>query len=307
MFLQIDLCLIACFYGLLIIIFYVLLGVSAFLFCVPITILNWIFIPLHGCFLVTAPRTLVIGVLTLHLNAFISLVMSAFMNTCFHLIIINRLQRFPPLPPPKLPLMSSQIYYVHRCSPSIQPSHHKQPTCHSIHPSLAHHHMHVYLTILIQIQLANQSPPPPAWPFCWCWDNLWFFLCSFLFGQCPSCYRLCLCWMSRFCRQSSTCGRFSLSPFDWPRSCGWFLLLSAAAGHLMAIFFSCVAALNQQTPYGSLIVAAENCQSGCFCCRCYCTLPLQNLFLYLMLTSMSFGMMLCMMRSRLCTLITLGL
>ena len=46
--------------------------------------------------------------------------------------------------------------------PTHTPSHHKQPTRHSIHPSLTHHHIHVYLTILLQIQLANQSPPPSS-------------------------------------------------------------------------------------------------------------------------------------------------
>ena len=96
MFLHIDLCLIVCFNGLLIIIFYVLLGVSSFLSCVHITIINWIFVPFQLLFFVTAPHTLVIDVLTLHLNTFISLVMSVSMNMCFHLIILNKLQRSRP-------------------------------------------------------------------------------------------------------------------------------------------------------------------------------------------------------------------
>jgi len=160
MFLQIDLYLTVCFYGLLIIILCVLLGASTFLFCILVTIINWIFVPLHMCFLVTAPRILVIGVLTLHLNAFIFLVISDFINMCFHLIILNRLQRFPLLPSPKPPLLSSQIYSTPRCSPLIYPYHHNLLASHSIHPSLAHHHMHVYLTILLQVQVANQSSLP---------------------------------------------------------------------------------------------------------------------------------------------------
>jgi hypothetical protein len=36
----------------------------------------------------------------------------------------------------------------------------------------------------------------------------------------------------------------------------------------MAIFFSCIAALDQQTPYGSSTAAAEDSQSSCFPCRC---------------------------------------
>jgi hypothetical protein len=102
---------------------------------------------------------LAIGVLTLHLNIFISLVMSAFMNMFFHLKILNRLQRSPPLPNPNPPLLSSKICSTHRCSPPIQPSHPLQPTRHNIHHSFAHHHMHVYLTNLLQIQLANQCIP----------------------------------------------------------------------------------------------------------------------------------------------------
>ena len=84
-----------------------------------ITIINWIFVPLHVCILVTAPLTLVIDVLTLHLNAFISLIMSVFMNMCFHLIILNRLQRFQLQPPLNMPLPSSQIWYIPHYSPPI--------------------------------------------------------------------------------------------------------------------------------------------------------------------------------------------
>ena len=50
LFLQINLHLIVCFNGLLIIIFCILLDVSVFLFCVPIIIINWIFGLLHVCF-----------------------------------------------------------------------------------------------------------------------------------------------------------------------------------------------------------------------------------------------------------------
>ena len=49
-FLQINLFLIVCFNGLLIIISCVLSDVSVFLFCVPIIIINWIFSLLHVCF-----------------------------------------------------------------------------------------------------------------------------------------------------------------------------------------------------------------------------------------------------------------
>ena len=80
-------------------------GVSVFFFCVHIIIINWIFIPLHVCFLDIVPRILVINVLTLHLTIFIFPVMSASMNMCYHLIILNRLQRSPPQPPPH-PLLS---------------------------------------------------------------------------------------------------------------------------------------------------------------------------------------------------------
>jgi len=127
------------------------------------------FIPLHVCILVTAPLTLVIDVLTLHLNAFISIIMSVFMNMCFHLIILNRLQRFWLQPPPNILLPSSQIWSIPHCSPpilhlTIPPLlflyRHPLPKHYSLHPSLAHHHMHVYLTILLQVQVANQSPLP---------------------------------------------------------------------------------------------------------------------------------------------------
>jgi hypothetical protein len=89
--LQIDLRLIVCFNGLLIIIFCVLLDVSVFLFCIPIIIINWIFGLLYVCFFATVPLTLVIDVLTLNIIACISLVMSVFMNKFFRLIILNRL------------------------------------------------------------------------------------------------------------------------------------------------------------------------------------------------------------------------
>jgi hypothetical protein len=56
-------------------------------------------------FFYIVPRILVIDVLTSHLTVFIFLVMSASMNMCFHLIILNRLQRSPPQPPPH-PLLS---------------------------------------------------------------------------------------------------------------------------------------------------------------------------------------------------------
>jgi hypothetical protein len=56
------------------------LGVSVFPFCVHIKIINWIFVPLHVCFLDIVPRILVIDVLTLHLTVFIFPVMSASMN-----------------------------------------------------------------------------------------------------------------------------------------------------------------------------------------------------------------------------------
>ena len=86
--------------------FYAHLGVSTFPFCILITIINWIFVPFRACFLVTTPRTLVIDVLTLHLNLFISLIMSAFMTIFFHLKILNRLQRSLPLPHYNPPLLS---------------------------------------------------------------------------------------------------------------------------------------------------------------------------------------------------------
>jgi len=85
---------------------------------------------LYVCSLVTVPRTLVIDVLTLHLTAFIFPVMFVSMNMCFHLIIMNRLQRsrthpatvtlptllyHPPLPTPNshhtsaLPLQTATL------------------------------------------------------------------------------------------------------------------------------------------------------------------------------------------------------
>jgi len=89
--------------------FCVLFGVFVFLFCVHIMIINWIFVPLHVCSLVIVPRILVIDALTLHLTVFIFLVMSTSMNMCFHLIILNRLQRSRTQPPPNSPLSPSQI------------------------------------------------------------------------------------------------------------------------------------------------------------------------------------------------------
>jgi len=109
LFLIIDLHLIVCFNGLLIIIFCVLLDVSVFLFCAPIIIINWIFGLLHVCFLAAVPLTLVIDVLTLTLIACISLVMSVFMNMFFHLINLNILHRFQLKPTHHLMLPSSQI------------------------------------------------------------------------------------------------------------------------------------------------------------------------------------------------------
>ena len=196
--------------------------------------------------------------------------MPAFINMCFYLIILNRLQRFPPLPLPKLPLISSQIYSIHRYSLPIQPSHHKQPTCHNIHPSLTHHHMHVYLTIVLQIQLVNQLPPPSCVT-----PSAGVGTTSGSSSAPPY-----LASVQATTDSTSACGRFSLSPFDYPRSCCWFLLLSAAAGHLMAIFFSYVAALNQQTPYGSSTVEAEDSQSDCFHYHCYCFPPGTTLSLF---------------------------
>jgi hypothetical protein len=128
-----------------------------FYFLVHIIIINWIFVPLHVCCLVTTPPTLVINVLTLHLNAFIYLVMSASMNICFHVIILNRLQRSWTHPLPNSPLSSSRICSPPHYYPPIQLYHPKQPPCHSLQPSSTHHHMHVYLTIMMQVQLVHRS------------------------------------------------------------------------------------------------------------------------------------------------------
>jgi hypothetical protein len=93
--------------------------------------------------------------------------MSVFMNMCFRLIILNRLQRFQLLSPSNPPLPSFQICYIPHCFTPLQPltilplpllCHPSLLTRYNLNPSLPHHHMHVYLTILIQVQLVDQSP-----------------------------------------------------------------------------------------------------------------------------------------------------
>jgi len=161
LFLQINLYLIVCFNGLLIIIFCVLLDVSVFFFCVPIIIINWIFGLLHVCFLATVPLILVIDVLTLNLIACISLVMFIFMNMFFRLIILNRLDRSRRKTTHHPLLPSSLIWPTPYCSPIIThpipplplPYIHLLPKHHSLHLSFADHHMHLYLTIFLQVQV----------------------------------------------------------------------------------------------------------------------------------------------------------
>ena len=121
-------------------------------------------VPLHVCFFVIVPRTLVIDVLTLHLTTFIFLVMYASMNMCFHLIILNILQRSRTQPAPNLPLSPSRLcstthHYPLQIATIIQLYHSKQPPYHSLHPSPTHHPMYVYLTIMMQVQLVNWSYP----------------------------------------------------------------------------------------------------------------------------------------------------
>jgi hypothetical protein len=83
---------------------------------------------------------------------------------------------------------------------------------------------------LMRVQLTNQSPLASRMtPLLVLGRSLVPSLLLF-FGQCQSCYRFC--------------------PFGWPKSGGWFLLLSAAVEHLIATIFSCVTVLDQQTSYG---------------------------------------------------------
>jgi len=119
------------------------------------------------CFFVTAPLTLVIDVLTLHLNAFISLVMYVFINMCFRLTDLNRLHNPPLLPQYNPPLPSSQICSIPHCFTPLQPlivtllpvlNHHFMLPHNSLIPSLPHHHMHIYLTIILQVQDVEQFP-----------------------------------------------------------------------------------------------------------------------------------------------------
>jgi hypothetical protein len=129
---------------------------------------------------------LVIDALTLHLIVFIFFVMSTSMNMCFHLIILNRLQRSRTQPPPNSPLSPSQIcstthHYplppASQTATSPQLCRSKQPPDHNLRPSLSHHPILVYLTLMMQVQLVNWSHlliflgpslvPPllrPPWP-----------------------------------------------------------------------------------------------------------------------------------------------
>jgi hypothetical protein len=109
---------------------------------------------------------LVIDALTLHLTVFIFLVMSTFMNMCFHLIILNRLQRSRTQPPPNSPLSPSQICSTTHHYPlppasqnatSPQLCRSKQPPDHNLRPSFSHHPRLVYLTLMMQVQLVNWS------------------------------------------------------------------------------------------------------------------------------------------------------
>ena len=99
-------------------------------------------VPLHVCFFVIVPRTLVIDVLTLHLTTFIFPVMSASMNMCFHLIILNILQRSRAQPAPNLPLSPSRLYSTTHHYP-LQTATLPQPPplpCSSSHACLSNHY-----------------------------------------------------------------------------------------------------------------------------------------------------------------------
>ena len=157
------------FNSLLIIIFYVHLGVVVYPFCIPIIIINQIFIHLHMCFQAIAFLILVIVLLTSYFNAFISLVMSVLMNMFFLLTDLNRLHN------PPLTLHPTLLFYLISSSPRCFTLIYLPPLSLStsmplplIHlflltrnnPTipLIHHHMHVYLTIILQVQIQVWPP-----------------------------------------------------------------------------------------------------------------------------------------------------
>jgi hypothetical protein len=192
--LQIDLCLIVCFYGLLIIIFCVLLGVSIFPFLqhcnnhkldfrsFPCVFLGYNSSHLgYRCFDIASQRIYISCHARFHEHVFL------FDNS-------KQITKVSSTPPTQtatniLPnLLHSPLFPTHTALPpqTAHPPQHSPLSYPSSHACLSNH-------CTADTTCKSVTPTFLRDPLCWCWDNLWFFLCSSLFGQCPSYYRLYLC------------------------------------------------------------------------------------------------------------------